>query len=87
MFEIRYHDRVISEDLPSLPSAMRSRIRAVIEQRLMVDPISYGKPLRYSLRGHRRLRVGDWRIVYRVDMGQRLVFVVAIDHRKDVYDE
>jgi mRNA-degrading endonuclease RelE of RelBE toxin-antitoxin system len=87
MFEIRYHDRVISEDLPSLPSAMRSRIRAAIEQRLMVDPISYGKPLRYSLRGHRRLRVGDWHIVYRVDMGQRLVFVVAIDHRKDVYDE
>jgi len=87
MFEIRYHDRVASDDLPNLPSAMRSRIRAAIEQRLMVDPISFGKPLRYALRGHRRLRVGDWRIVYRVDVAQRVVFVVAIDHRKDVYDE
>jgi mRNA interferase RelE/StbE len=87
MFEIRYHDRVVSEDLPNLPSAMRSRIRAVIEQRLVVDPISYGKPLRYALRGHRRLRVGDWRVVYRVDATQRIVFVVAIDHRKDVYED
>ncbi len=51
MFEVRYHDRVVSEDLPSLPSAMRSRVRAAIEQRLVVDPISYGKPLRYALRG------------------------------------
>jgi mRNA interferase RelE/StbE len=87
MFEIRYHDRVTSDDLPNLPSAMRSRVRAAIEQGLMVDPISFGKPLRYALRGHRRLRVGDWRIVYRVDVAQRVVFVVAIDHGKDVYDE
>jgi mRNA interferase RelE/StbE len=86
MFEIRYHDRVTSDDLPNLPSAMRSRVRAAIEQRLMVDPISFGKPLRYAPRGHRRLRVGDWRIVYRVDVAQRVVFVVAI-YRKDVYDE
>jgi mRNA interferase RelE/StbE len=87
MFEIRYHDRVVSEDLPNVPPAMRSRIRAAIEQRLVVDPISYGKPLRYTLRGHRRLRVGDWRVVYRVDATQQIVFVVAIDHRKDVYED
>lgn len=87
MFQIRYHDRVVSKDLPGLSQAMRSRIRAAIEQRLMVDPISYGKPLRYALRGHRRLRVGDWRIVYRVDSAERIVFIVAIDHRKDVYDD
>jgi mRNA interferase RelE/StbE len=86
MFEIRYHDRVLSSDLPKLPSAMRSSVRAAIEQRLMVDPISVGKPLRYALRGHRRLRVGDWRIVYRADVANRIVFIVAIDHRKDVYD-
>ena len=87
MFQIRYHDRVVAKDLPGMPSAMRSRIRAAIEQRLMVDPISYGKPLRYSWRGHRRLRVGDWRIVYRVDVAERVVFIVAIDHRKDIYED
>jgi mRNA-degrading endonuclease RelE of RelBE toxin-antitoxin system len=87
MLQIRYHDRVVSKDLPGMPSAMRGRIRAAIEQRLMVDPISYGKPLRYSLRGHRRLRVGDWRIVYRVDAVERTVFIVAIDHRKNVYED
>ncbi len=86
MFEIRYHDRVLTHDLPALPQTMRSRIRAAIEQRLMVDPVSYGKPLRGSLRGHRRLRVGDWRIVYRIDAARSAVFIVAIDHRKDVYE-
>jgi mRNA-degrading endonuclease RelE of RelBE toxin-antitoxin system len=62
-------------------------IRAAIEQRPVVDPISYGKPLRYALRGNRRLRVGDWRIVYRVEMSPRVVFIVAIDDCKDVYED
>jgi mRNA interferase RelE/StbE len=32
-----------------------------------------------------RIRVGDYRIVYQVDDGQRRVVVQAIGHRKDVY--
>ena len=32
-----------------------------------------------------RLRVGDWRIVYRVEDDVLLVLVVRIGHRRDVY--
>jgi len=32
-----------------------------------------------------RLRVGDYRIIYRVENGQLLVLVVHLGHRKDVY--
>ena len=44
-----------------------------------------GKPLRYSFKGHRRLRVGDYRIIFRVNLTQRIVTIVAIKHRKDIY--
>ena len=59
-------------------------IKTAIEERLMVDPIGFGKPLRYSLKGHRRLRVGDYRVVYRIE--KKTVVIIAIKHRKDVYE-
>lgn len=33
-----------------------------------------------------RIRVGDWRILYIVDDGTRLVSITRIAHRREVYD-
>lgn len=85
-YKIEYAALVVKEDIPSLPTTAKSRIKTAIEERLMADPVGFGKPLRYSLKGHRRLRVGDYRIVYRIDPHQRIVHVLAIKHRKEVYD-
>jgi mRNA interferase RelE/StbE len=86
MYQLEYQERVVKEDIPALPKTMRLRIRKAIEERLTKDPIGYGKPLQYSLKGHRRLRVGDYRIVYRILPEQKHVLIVAIDHRKSVYE-
>jgi mRNA interferase RelE/StbE len=86
MFQIDYLATVVDEDIPSLPKTMRDRIKRAIETRLAADPMGLGKPLRYSFIGHRRIRVGDYRIVYRVDMQKLLVTVVLIKHRKEVYE-
>lgn len=86
-FVIVYLDRVVEEDIPNLPKAMREKIKRAIETRLTVDPIGLGKPLRYSFIGHRRIRVGDYRIVYRVDHQKFQVTIVFIKHRKNVYED
>lgn len=65
---------------------MAAMIRRAINSRLTVDPIAYGKPLRHSLKGRWRLRVGDWRVVYLIDLPQRVVTITAIKHRKDIYE-
>lgn len=83
---IKYLESVKSEDIPSLPSSAKKMIKKAIEERLMVDPVSYGKPLRFSLKGHRRLRVADYRIVYKIDEASKLVIIVAIKHRKNIYE-
>ena len=79
-----YSDIVVKEDIPALQDPQRTQIKKAIEDRLTVDPIGFGKPLRYSLAGHRRLRVGDYRIIYRIN-GQT-VNILKIGHRKEVYD-
>ena len=90
-FRIRYLESVVSEDIPALPKTMRQLIKRAIENRLTVDPVGLGKPLRYSFIGHRRIRVGDYRVVFRVDM-TLVVTIVLIKHRKEaeavqVHDE
>lgn len=87
VYTIEYIEAVVKVDIPSLPKKIKALIKNAIEERLMIDPIGFGKPLRYSLNGHRRLRVGDYRVVYRIDSKHRMVIIVAIKHRKDVDDD
>jgi len=62
----------------------RQQIKRAIEERLTIDPVKLGKPLRYSLFGLRRLRVGDWRIIYRIN--DDVVEIIKIGNRKYVYE-
>jgi mRNA interferase RelE/StbE len=84
---IEYLDSVVKKDIPALPASVKAMIKKAIEERLMNDPVGYGKPLRYSLKGHRRIRVSDYRVVYRIEPSKYTVVIVAISHRKDVYEQ
>ena len=82
-FEIVYHHEVVHEDIPRIGGAWRLKIKSAIEEKLVTHPDVYGKPLRRSLRGYRKLRVGDYRIIFRIDGTRIKVFVIA--HRSVVY--
>lgn len=86
-YQIQYLEEVVCIHIPSLPASAKILIKNAIEERLMIDPIGFGKPLRYSLKGHRRIRVSNYRIVYRIQSEIDTVIIVAIKHRKDVYEK
>lgn len=52
--------------------------------RLSQDP-SLGESLKYELKGKYRLRVGSYRIVYQLEHSLRTIYILQIEHRKDVY--
>lgn len=83
-YKLRYHPSVKSEDLPKLDRAIAARIRKAIETRLLAAPQEYGEPLRRTLKGYWKLRVGDYRVVFRVKGKE--IFVLGIIHRKEVYE-
>ena len=76
---------VVEKDIPALSRPVRERIKRAVETRLARDPMSFGEPLRYGRRGQRRLRVGDWRVVYMIDHEACVVTILAIGHRSRVY--
>ncbi|MFI5378665.1 MAG: type II toxin-antitoxin system RelE/ParE family toxin [Tepidisphaerales bacterium] len=72
------------EDLDRLPESMIMRIRAVLSRLENWPEISGAKALRHDLKGHFRVRTGDWRVLFHLE-GSLLV-VDRVDNRKDVYE-
>lgn len=83
-FELRYHPEVKSADIPLLDAKAKERIKKAIETRLTTEPQLYGAPLRKTLHGYWKLRVGDYRVVFKV--AGKEVWILGIIHRKNVYD-
>ena len=85
-YRIEYLESVVRHDIPALPSNARGRIRSAIDRKLGSHPIEFGKPLRYSFRGARRLRVGDYRVIYTIEPPETVV-IIKIGHRREVYED
>ena len=83
-YRIIYHPRVEDEDIPALPDTIKQRVLEAIVGRLMTHPAAYGKPLRRTLAGYRKLRIGDWRLIYRLQ--EEDVKILIIGHRSKVYE-
>ena len=83
-FKVLYHPGV-KQDIHTLNRNLRERIRGAIETRLLMAPHEYGAPLRKTLRGYWKLRVGDYRVVYKITGND--VYVFGILHRRIVYEE
>ncbi|GAC1386508.1 MAG: hypothetical protein NVS1B7_4530 [Candidatus Saccharimonadales bacterium] len=83
MYEIVYADRVVKEDLPNILGPWKNDIKHAIEAKLATRPEVYSRPLRRSLKGYRKLRVGDYRVIFRIEDNKVKIFV--IQHRSTVY--
>jgi mRNA interferase RelE/StbE len=85
IYALQYHPKAISEDIPSLTKTWKEKIRAKIETKLAHAPEIFGKPLRRSLKNYRKLRVGDYRVVFRIE--KQTVYIIAILHRLVVFQK
>jgi mRNA interferase RelE/StbE len=82
-FEILYHKKVVEEDIPRLAATWKAKVQSAIEEKLTTYPDVHGKPLRRSLKGYRKMRVGDYRVVFRANGSK--VLILAVLHRSVVY--
>ena len=70
--------------LDRLPLSVAAAVLETLEA-IASNPRRLGKPLRFELEGCWSARRGPYRVVYRIDDEARVVFVLAIAHRADVY--
>ncbi|TMB87798.1 MAG: type II toxin-antitoxin system RelE/ParE family toxin [Chloroflexi bacterium] len=71
-------------DLNRLKEAAASAVLEAIDH-IADAPYRMGEPLRLELEGLWSARRGPYRVIYHIDEGERLVQIITIDHRSDVY--
>lgn len=74
---------VALEAVAKLPVNLQDRIMRAIRHRLADHPEMCGEALGGTLRGYWRIRVGDYRVIYRITGQQVIIHVIG--NRKDVY--
>lgn len=82
-YRILFDELVLKEDLPRFDPPAQKRILKAIRRKLTTAPESFGKPLAGKLKGLWRLRVGDYRIIYKIWNDRVVVYVVMIGYRRD----
>lgn len=68
-----------------LPEKAATAVVEFLYGSLAASPHRVGKPLKLGLEGLHSARRGDYRVIYRIDDHRRLVTVIAIEHRSDIY--
>ena len=81
-------DRRALRDLQQFDRGVQRRIMDYLTQRVAsaASPRTLGEALTSTFAGLWRYRVGDYRVICRIEDARLVVLVVRIGHRRDVYD-
>ncbi len=84
---VEWDERAI-RDARKLDPQARKNIISYLRERINTeeDPRRFGKPLLADLSGLWRYRVGDYRILCRIEDDKVIVLVLAVGHRSKIYD-
>lgn len=80
-------DSEAEDDLNKIDREIQRRILRYLREKIATekDPRRFGAPLRRELSGLWKYRLGDYRIICRIEDKKVIVYVIRIGHRKDIY--
>lgn len=89
MWKIKVHRLVVQEDLKKINKKDRSIILRTIYKKLRTSPQKYGSPLRHELKGYWKLKISDFRVIYKIEKEEVRILVLKVGMRRDkeVYKE
>jgi mRNA interferase RelE/StbE len=76
---------ISKQDFDKLPKILKKTIKNKLKWlQNNFDKIPH-LPLKGELKGLFKLKIGDYRIIYEIDWDNNIVYILAIDHRKNIY--
>ncbi len=83
-FKILYA-KSVSHDIRKIPKKYLDKIKESIEELKNFPNIKDVKKLTAHPLADFRLRVGEYRILFDVDWKERVIYILKIGHRKEIY--
>ena len=85
-YQVEYLPQVV-KTLEKMDKYTKRILLEWIEKHLVgcADPRIHGKPLTANRAGQWRYRVGDYRMIAKIDDGRLIILVIAIGHRREIY--
>ena len=83
-YEVSFH-KAAAKEFAQLERSVQKRVAKAIDA-LRGDPYPQNAETLKGSASARRIRVGSYRVVYEVYVDRVLVFVVAVGHRREIYD-
>lgn len=84
MFEIQYA-KGVNKDLEKIDRQNLAKIKKAIENLMEYPNISNTKKLSAHPLADYRLRVGEYRVLFDVYWDERIIYILKIGHRSEVY--
>lgn len=84
VYRIAWHEDVY-KDLERLDKPLRKKIVERIKEYLAKDPVNLGKPMTGQFAGLHRYRYGDYRVIYAIELSEKVIRILKVRHRKEVY--
>ena len=84
MFEIKYA-KSVKKDLSKIDNQHLENIKIAIESLMAFPDVSSIKKLSAHPLADYRLRVGDYRVLFDVFYDEKVISILKIGHRKDIY--
>ena len=86
-WQVEWDDRARRE-LRRLDGSIQRQILRYLRERIATNasPRRFGKALTNDRIGLWRYRVGDYRLICKIEDNQLVVLVLAVGHRKEIYE-
>jgi mRNA interferase RelE/StbE len=86
MYRIEFDDDV-RQQIQKLPGVIQIRMNDVLMRVARWPNVSGVKPLRGKLKGVYRIRTGDYRLLFSVELTAKIIRVRRVANRRDVYED
>ena len=73
-----------AKEISKLDNLVKRKIKEAIETKLLTDPLVNSLKLQdFEVNGARRLRVGNYRIIFYLD--KKVIEILRVGHRREIY--
>ncbi|MFQ5673668.1 MAG: type II toxin-antitoxin system RelE/ParE family toxin [Nitrospinales bacterium] len=84
MFSLKY-SKAFLKKIDKIPGALKTLIRKKLKA-LKANPVAKSKNIkRLKNTNNYRPRIGDWRVIYRIEKKESIIYLIEINTRGDVY--